>query len=165
MSKIEPGGLENPSEEGWYEIDETVQNYVASHIAQTDDGLYVLSTAAGWRVLVSTGGGNYVPGIFIVDPYGVIKQSMTGSGISFDGTSPFSIGDEDAYIVFDGNGHITLGGDGVNILSSVTIGGSRKTLAEVLNDLGQAITVIEYGVGSSPTSHSDVLNWSSESPQ
>ena len=47
MSKVEPVGSENPSEEGWYEIDETIQNYVASHVAQTDDGLYVLSTSEG----------------------------------------------------------------------------------------------------------------------
>ena len=90
---------------------------------------------------------------------------MTGSGISFDDTSPFSIGDENAYIVFDGNGHITLGGNGVEILSGVTIGASRKTLSEVLNDLGQAITAIEYGVSSSPNNHSDVTQWSSETPQ
>ena len=116
-----------------------------------------MSTASGWRVLVSTGGGNYTPGVFIVDPYGVIKQAMTGEGINFDSTSPFTIGDENAYIVFDGRGHITLGGDGVNILSSVSIGENSKTLSEVLNDLGKAITTIEYGVGSSNTSHSDVL--------
>lgn len=78
--------------------------------------------------------------------------------------SPFTIGDEDAYIVFDGNGHITLGGDGVNILSSVTIGSNNKTLSQVLNDLGSAITSIEYGIGNSSTSHSDVPNWSNETP-
>ena len=89
---------------------------------------------------------------------------MTGEGINFDSTSPFTIGDENAYIVFDGRGHITLGGDGVNILSSVSIGENSKTLSEVLNDLGKAITTIEYGVGSSNTSYSDVLEWSTESP-
>ena len=81
---------------------------------------------------------------------------MTGDGITFDNTSPFSIGDEDAYIVFDGNGHITIGGDGVEIYSPITVGNSRKTLSEVLHDLGQAITSIQYGVGSSPNSHSDI---------
>ena len=48
MSKVEPNGNENPSEEEWYELDETIQNYVTSHIAETDDGLYVLSTVSGW---------------------------------------------------------------------------------------------------------------------
>lgn len=165
MSKVEPTGSENPTEEGWYEIDETIQNYVASHVAQTDDGLYVLSTGEGWRILISTGAGNYVPGVFIVDPTGVIKQALTGNGIRFDNTVPYSIGDDQAYIVFDGNGHITLGGDGVNILSGVTIGGSQKTLSQVLNDLDSAIISIEYGVGNSRTSHSDITNWSPASPQ
>lgn len=165
MSKVEPDGIENPSEEGWYELDETIQNYVASHVAETNDGLYVLSTASGWRVLVSTGGGNYAAGVFIVDPNGVIKQAATGEGIRFDNTVPFTIGDENAYIVFDGNGHITLGGEGVDILSSVSIGGSNKTLSQVLNDLGSAITAIEYGVGTSSTSHSDIQRWSTESPE
>ena len=113
---------------------------------------------------MSTGGGNYVAGVFIVDPQGVIKQAMTGAGIQFDNTSPFTIGDDNAYIVFDGNGHITLGGDGVNILSSVTIGGNNKTLSQVLNDLDAAIIAIEYGIGNSSTSHSDIETWSTESP-
>ena len=47
MSKVEPDGLENPRVEGWYELDETIKNYVISHVAQTDDGLYVLSTNGG----------------------------------------------------------------------------------------------------------------------
>ena len=164
MSKVEPIGSENPSEEGWYEIDETIQNYVASHVAQTDDGLYVLSTSQGWRVLISTGANDYVPGVFIIDPYGIIRQALTGDGISFNDNTPFSIGGENAYIVFDGNGHITLGGAGVNILSSVTIGGSQKTLSQVLNDLDAALISIEYGVGTSKTEHSDITNWSSNTP-
>ena len=167
-SKVDPIGTENPSNEGWYELDETIQNYVASHIAETDDGLYVLSTAAGWRVLVSTGGGNYVPGVFIVDPSGVIKQAMTGNGISFDGNSPFTIGDVEngtAYIFFDGNGHITLGGSGVVINSGVTIGASNKTLADLLNDAGASIKTIEYGLSSSNISHADVPSWSTTTPQ
>ncbi len=172
MSKVSPWGSENPSEEGWYELDETIQNYVASHVAQTDDGLYVASTISGWRILVSTGTGNYTPGIFIVDPNGVIKQSIVNNetedgpgGIQFDRNSPFYIGDENAYVVFDGNGHITIGGDGVDILTGVTIGESKKTLSQVLNDLGSAITSIQYGVSSSSTDHSDVERWSTETPE
>lgn len=47
LSKVEPEGTENPSEEGWYEINETIQNYVVSHVAQVEDGLYVLSLGEG----------------------------------------------------------------------------------------------------------------------
>lgn len=122
--------------------------------------------------MVSTGTGNYTPGIFIVDPNGVIKQSIVNNetedgpgGIQFDRNSPFYIGDENAYVVFDGNGHITIGGDGVDILTGVTIGESKKTLSQVLNDLGSAITSIQYGVSSSSTDHSDVERWSTETPE
>jgi len=96
--------------------------------------------------------------MFIIDPDGVIKQAMTGRGISFDNTTPFSIGDDNAYILFDGRGHITLGGNGVNILSGVTIGESNKTLSQVLNDLDAAITSIEYGVSDSPVNYSGIDN-------
>ena len=47
MFKVEPNGLENPRVEGWYELDETIKNYVVSHVAQTDEGLSVLSTNSG----------------------------------------------------------------------------------------------------------------------
>lgn len=164
MSAVTPEGTENPSQEGWYELDETIQNYVASHVATTDDGLYVASLSNGWRVLVSSGGGDYTAGVFIVDPQGVIQQATTANGITFDDSKPFTIGDEDAYIVFDGNGHITIGGDGTSFLGSVTIGGSNKTLSDLLTELGSAITAVEYGVGTSSSSHSDITSWSTSTP-
>ena len=43
MSKAELNGSENPQELGLYELDETIQNYVASRIAETPDGLYISS--------------------------------------------------------------------------------------------------------------------------
>ena len=106
-----------------------------------------------------------MPGVFIISPDGVIKQGIASipssdgkhpSGIYFDSKSPFSIGDENAYITFDGNGKIAIGGDGINIYSPLEIGGT-KTLSEVLNDLGKAIVAIEYGIGDSPVSHSDII--------
>ena len=170
MSKVEPNGSENPNEEGWYEIDETVQNYIASRIAQTPDGLYVASTSTKWKILISDGSGEYPPGIYLIDEFNTIKQASTENGISFDKNGVFYLGDPNdersPYLVFDGiHKTLTLGGTGVNINSGVTIGESNKTLAQVLTDLGQAITVIEYGVGNSPDSHEDVEEWSSESPQ
>lgn len=80
---------------------------------------------------------------------------MTTDGISFDETTPFKIGDENAYIVFDGNDNIVIGGENVEINSSVSVGGN-KTLSQVLNDLDQTITSIEYGQGNSNIDHSDI---------
>lgn len=169
MSKVTPEGSENPSNEGWYEIDETIQNYVASHVAETSDGLYIASNhTKGWRILVSPGTNNYPPGIYLIDKDGVIKQSTTERGISFDENTSFHIGNNDAYLNFskdqNNNGVLSIGGNNVNIYGSVTMGGN-KTLSQVLNDLGQAITVIEYGIGESPTSHDDIEEWSTEAPE
>lgn len=156
LSKITPEGTENPSQEGWYELDETIQNYVGSHIAMTDDGLYVVGLSGGWRVLVSTGAGDYVAGVFLVDPQGVIAQATTSSGITFNENKPFYIGDENAFIVFDGNGGIQIGG-------AVTLG-QYGTLSQMLTALNASVSAVEYGVGSSPASHSDIVSWSSSTP-
>lgn len=164
LSKVEPDGTENPSQQGWYELDEAISNYVASHVATTNDGLYVVGLSNGWRVLVSTGAGDYAAGIFLIDPTGVIAQATTATGTTFDSGRPYYIGDEDAYIVFDGDGGIAIGGDGVSISGGVTIGGYGKTLSEVMAALNASISAVEYGVGSSPTSHSDITSWSSASP-
>ena len=143
---------------------------MASHIAQTDDGLYVLSLGEGWRILISTGSRDYLPGVFIISPQGVVKQAMTDSGITFDSNSAFYLGDplneNSPYIVFDGqHGTIDIGGSGVNIHSGVTIGQDNRTLSQVLNDLDAAITSIEYGVGGSRVDYSDIEEWSVQSPE
>lgn len=126
LSKVEPVGTENPSQEGWYELDEAISNYVASHVATTDDGLYVAGLENGWRVLVSTGEGGYPAGIFLIDDAGVTVQSSAADGIGFDSERRFRIGDDDAYIEFDGNGNITIGGVGVTISGGVTINSDTK---------------------------------------
>ena len=157
LTKVQPAGSENPSQEGWFELDEAVSNYVASHIAQTDDGLYVVGLSNGWKVLVSSGTGNYAAGVYILDPQGGISQATTSTGITFDNDTPYYIGDNNAYISFDGNGHITVGGSGFKF-------GSNKTLDSLLNDLGASLKSVEYGKGSSSTSHSDITNWSTNTP-
>lgn len=153
LSAVEPVGTENPSQEGWYELDEAISNYVATRIAETDDGLYVVGQANGWKVLVSSGEGDYAAGIYLLDPQSGIVQASTASGISFNGARPFVIGNNNTFIHFDptNGGKITIGGG-----SNVEIG-SGKTL----NDI---ITAVEYGIGSSPSSHSDINNWSTNTP-
>ena len=117
----------NPAQEGWYEMDEAMSNYVTTHLAQTDDGLLVVNVANGWRVLVSSGSSRYDPGVYILDPSGRIAQSTKADGITFDEDRRFRIGDDDAFIEFDGNGHIYIGGIGI------TLGGS-KTLTQLISD-------------------------------
>ena len=120
LSAVTPEGNENPSQEGWWELDEAIANYVASHVATTNDGLYVVGSSNGWKVLVSSGAGNFSAGIFLIDPNGGIALASTANGITFDEDKPFYIGDDNASIVFDGSGHISISGSGV------TIGGARQ---------------------------------------
>ena len=61
-----------------------------------------------------------------------VLATFSANGISFaDGTS-FGIGDSSAYIDFDGNGHISIGGSGL------TIGGYIPTGGVTVSDLTQA---------------------------
>ena len=96
---------------------------------------------------------------------------MTGDGISFDEKAPFHIGDQNAYILFeppgrnshnnDNNGHIKIvaaNGGSIDISGQVNIGGNGKTLDDALDDLDAAIIAVEYGVGSSRTSHIDIID-------
>lgn len=120
LTKLDPVGTENPSALGWYELDDAISQYVASHVATTNDGLYVVSVANGWRVLVSSGGGNFPAGVLIIDPNGNVAQQTTVNGVTFNTGLPVTIGDQTAYIAFDGNGHITVIG------ADLTVGGANN---------------------------------------
>lgn len=130
--------VQNPSDDDistYYElsIDKSVENYIATHVSVTGEGLWLVpDNASGYRVLVATGSGeNYTDaGTYIVDGNGATVARFTDDGISFNDDKSFYIGDEDAFIVFDGNGHITIGG-------SVTFG-SNKTLSDLLSEIEQA---------------------------
>lgn len=91
----------DPAALGYYElagVDEAVANYVSTHLALTDEGLYVLSDGSGWRVLVSndnvsivsdtgTTVASYGSDIIMGDPNGqnYMKISSTGFGVTMDG--------------------------------------------------------------------------------
>ena len=51
----------NPVAEGWYEMDEAMSNYVASHLALTNAGLYVMADNSEWKVLIAS------DGVYLVD--------------------------------------------------------------------------------------------------
>ena len=138
MGAVEPEGTENPAQEGWYELDSTIQNYVVSHVAETAEGLYVLSLANGWRVLVSSGAvASYPAGCYIIDGNGTVQQSTTAAGVDFNPGKSWHIGSDDAYILYTP----ATAGDP----ASIVIGGSRvqlgssKTLAQWEAELEQAV--------------------------
>ena len=88
----------SPSESGlsgYYELslDETVTQYVASHLALTDDGLHLTADGAAGRLLLSPQG---------VTLYGADGKTVAtfGESISFADGSAFAIGTDEAYILF-----------------------------------------------------------------
>lgn len=104
-------------------VDESLQNYVGTHLALTNEGLSVISTSQGWRVVIAAGGGTLFPnaGVYLVDPQGNIAQQTNANGVAFNTGKPVTIGDSTASIVFDGNGHIAVIG------ADLTIGGANNT--------------------------------------
>lgn len=99
LTEVIPEGTENPSEEGWYELDEAIANYVAAHVATTVDGLSVVGTPTGYRVLISTGNGSYDPGIYLIDGSGNVVASYGETA---------RIGKED-------EAHIDIGADSIEM--------------------------------------------------
>lgn len=137
LQRVQPEGDEDPSAEGWYEIDEAIADYVGTHLALTDEGLNVVGAAQGWRVVIAAGGGTLFPdaGVYLVDPQGNIAQQTNANGVAFNTGKPVTIGDNTAFITFDGNGHIAMIG------ADVTIGGANNVngVLTVKNSTGNTI--------------------------
>ena len=129
---INPSG--NPSTEGYYElsgVDEAVTNYVATHLALTNEGLWVVNDNGSYKVLLSS------EGMQVFDPDG-LPVSTFGESIEFSSTRPQHIGGDDAYITFyDSNN------DGVP--DAINIGGSNVTVLgnRSLADIASACDVAE----------------------
>ena len=138
----------NPHTEGWYEMDEAITNYIAAHLAMTNDGLVVTKDNSKWKVLVKNNG------IDIIDSTSGLNRVVAsyGSGISFDSSRPFTIGNNNTYITFDpaNGGTITIGGG-----SSVVIG-TNKTLDQVLTDLD--VSVEQTSSGADITINGDTVS-------
>lgn len=123
-------------------IDKSVQNYISTHLSLTNEGLWLTPTATNaYRVLVATGSGTTytTAGTYIIDGSGRTIAQFTGTGISFAQDKSFYIGDNSAYIFFDGNGHITIGGTGVTI-------GGNLTLQDLIDKYDATITSDDISV-------------------
>ena len=77
----------NPAQEGWYVLDEALQNYVLSHLALTNEGLKVMKDGSEWKVLIGD------DGVYILDPNNDPANQMTGDGniIGYNGESRVEI--------------------------------------------------------------------------
>lgn len=56
----------NPTSQGLYELGDTVRNYLASHIAMTDEGLLLSADDTGYHVRLAA------TGMQVIDPYGKV---------------------------------------------------------------------------------------------
>ena len=108
-------------------VDDALSNFVASHLALTDAGLYVLKDADAWKTLVRN------DGFEVQDPAGVAAISVDGAtGIGFDANRPMRIGTDSAFIIFtpasgSDPATIQIGGANVQIggLAPSELAGSR----------------------------------------
>lgn len=120
----------NPSENGYYEIfsiDEAVQNYISSHLALTDAGLWITKDNAGYKILLSN------TGLKVYDNQGHLVSTF-GESIVFDSSRPQYIGGENAFIIFADTDSDTVP-DTITIGGNVIMSGSNKTLSQTLNEL------------------------------
>lgn len=115
----------NPSANGYYEIDsidEAVTNYVSTHLSLTSEGLWVINDSNAYKILLSS------TGMKVYDPQGALVSTF-GESITFSANRVQTIGNNQAYIVFDPSG---ADGKGTLTIGGATIYLSDRTLEEVL---------------------------------
>lgn len=78
---VEDVSEKNPVQEGWYELTEAVQNYILTHLALTDEGLWILGNDGSGKILLSTSGLSLYNSLSeLVSSYGqTIKIGVTSS--------------------------------------------------------------------------------------
>lgn len=92
----------NPHEEGWYVLDESIQNYVGTHLALTNDGLIVAGDNSDWKVLVAP------DGVYVLDPQdNKASKFKNYAQLGYD-TAAHSIIDADGQRFYASNGTTLL---------------------------------------------------------
>ena len=119
-------------------VDEAMESFIMSHLAVTARGLWVLPNGYGtatnaqyapnYKVLLAS------DGLYVYDDDGVLVSKF-GENIEFSSTRQQTIGNNQAYIVFDpeaasGQGTLTIGG------SQVVFG--NKTLSQLFAEISSA---------------------------
>lgn len=131
-------------------IDTALSNYVASHLALTDAGLFVLNDSTSYKVLLSA------TGMQVQDAGGNAAVTYGASGTSFASDKQFYIGSNDAYILFtpaSGStpAKITIGGANVGI-------GTNMTLSELISDVATASQDATAALSAAQTASEKVDN-------
>ena len=128
---VNPTG--NPHSKGYYELtgtDEAVANYVSSHLALTNAGLWVVNDNNSYKILLAS------DGMKVYDAQGNPVATF-GESITFSSTRPQYIGSDTAYIVFDPvSNTINIGGTGIAF-------NGDKSLSDLIDQLNSAVLTIE----------------------
>lgn len=137
---VVPNPTGNPTTNHYYEldsIDEAVSNYVSSHLALTDDGLWVLNDNNSYKILLSS------TGMKVYDASGSLVATF-GESITFSSNRIQYIGNNNCYVAFnpENGGSLTIGG------ATIQIG--NQTLDQVLGQKADADDI--------PTNVSDLNN-------
>lgn len=87
----------NPAQEGWYELTEAVQNYILSHLALTNEGLYVMKDNSHWKLLIKN------DGVYVVDENNIPVNQMgiVGNVVGYE-TNVHIATDQDSIEFYDG---------------------------------------------------------------
>ena len=127
-------------------IDEAVTNYVATHLAVTDAGLWVTLDDHGYKVLIAN------DGVYIYDYAGHIVTTL-GESIRFDSERPQMIGGDEAFILYydaDGDGKP----DSIMINGASITTTSGHNINEFINESWRNITFdIEEDYGTTQTTY------------
>ena len=123
----------NPSTQGYYELtgtDEAVSNYVSSHLALTNQGLWVQNDNNSYKILLAS------DGMKVYDENGILVATF-GESIQFSSTRPQYIGSSSTYIIFDPNTDtINIGGTGINF-------NGDTPLADMIDEVNSERLIIE----------------------
>lgn len=150
---------DNPRSAGYYEltVDEAMESFIMSHLAVTARGLWVLPNGYGtatnaqlapnYKVLLAS------DGLYIYDGDGVLV-SKYGENITFSSTRQQTIGNNQAYIIFDPEG---ASGQGTLTIGGATINMSGKTLDEILAASNEKIRTAQETAFDAQSTADDAL--------
>lgn len=127
----------NPHDQGLYEMDDAVSNYVAAHLALATHGLELVLDESSYRIHIGTHpvtGQSGTDGVYIIDQNGNVV-SYFGENIRFSDNKRQYIGNNNAYVIFDpaNGGSISIGG------ANITLGDTRS-LDDVLASMDSTIS-------------------------
>ena len=114
---------QNPSQQGYYVLDEKVANYLASHIVQTNYGLNLLVDDVDTYVNIGTVDGDEPIGFHIIDESGSIVQSVTQyyTRIGSDSTQNILINNSSIQVGGNNFSRIVLRPEALSMYTSFTM--------------------------------------------